>query len=189
LAAGVGEAEAAGIYARLLYAYLLELVAADLPGVALELSVASEDDVPFFSEAFPEFTVRAQRRGDLGKRLAASFADAFADGAEAVVVTASDTVGLGPDLLRAAFEALEGAPLVVGPCRDGGYYLLGMRAPGAPLFEGVDWGTELVLAQTEALARAEGVELPRLPERFDVDTAADLVAWRRYLLRDVGKGE
>jgi len=178
LAATVGEEEAAGVYARILYAYLLRLVDADLGPVSVELSVASPDDVPFFAAAFPELKVRAQREGDLGRRLAGSFEDAFAEGAHHVVITASDTPDLDVRLIRAAFDALDRGPAVIGPSADGGYYLLGMRAPGAPLFTGVDWGTSHVLAQTQALARAAGLTMVQLPELIDIDTAADLAAWR-----------
>jgi hypothetical protein len=177
LAAGIGKREAAGVYARILYTILLDIAQADLPGVELELSVASPADVPFFAGAFPEFAVRPQTEGDLGRRLAASFERAFAAGCKAVVIAASDTPGLDPALIRAAFEVLEEVPLVVGPSSDGGYYLLGMQAPGAPLFSGVDWGSERVLAQTEVLARAQGLRMVHLPERFDVDTVDDLPGW------------
>ncbi len=177
LAAGIGKRAAAGVYARLLYTLLLELTAAELPGTDLEISLAAADDALYFARAFPEFDVHPQRAGDLGQRLSTSFEAAFTGGAEQVVVVASDTPALGADLVAEAFAALEHAPAVVGPCRDGGYYLLGMQAPGADLFAGVAWSTGQVLAQTEALARAQGLRLARLPERFDVDTAEDLRRW------------
>lgn len=179
LAAEIGAQAAAGIYARILYAYLLRLACTPLPGIDVELSLAAPDDVPFFAQAFPEFEVGAQAAGDLGQRLAASFRDAFAGGAGAVVVSASDAPGLGPHLALSAFDALAYAPVVIGPCCDGGYYLLGMRAPGAALFEGIDWSTDRVLAQTEALAQARGLDVTRLPELVDIDTTRDLAAWRR----------
>jgi rSAM/selenodomain-associated transferase 1 len=181
LATAIGEKEAAGVYARILFTILLEIVRANLPGVALELSVASPADVPFFVRAFPEFAVRPQPEGDLGRRLAGCFEAAFSEGCQAVVTVASDTPGLDPALIRGAFDALEQAPLAVGPSSDGGYYLLGMRAPGAPLFSDVDWGSESVLAQTEALAKVLGLRMVHLPERFDVDTVEDLDAWREIL--------
>ncbi len=178
LAADLGLAAAAGVYARLLYTYLLRLVEAPLPGIEVLISVAAPEDAPFFTAAFPEFAVRVQQAGDLGHRLASTCEEAFAAGADAVVVSASDSPHVGPPLVRAAFDALEEAPAVIGPCRDGGYYLIGLRAPGAPLFDGIAWSTERVLAQTEALARARGLRMVRLSERLDVDTVEDLARWR-----------
>jgi hypothetical protein len=181
LAESIGETPAAGVYARLLYGLLLELAEAEWPDVELVLSLASSDDVSYFAEALPEFDVRTQVRGDLGARLAAAFQEAYAAGASAVVVVASDVPNLDATLIYTAFRMLEGVPAVIGPCPDGGYYLLGMRDPGAPLFKGVDWGTDRVLKQTKALARGAGLEMARLPERLDVDTGEDLIAWRQAI--------
>jgi len=182
LGAAIGAEQAAGVYARLLYTYLLDLVHGGLADTRIELCLASPDDVPFFTDAFPELVVRRQVEGDLGQRLAASFAQAFAAGAEVVVVTTSDTPGLDRRLVDAAFRALQTAPVVIGPAADGGYYLIGMRAPGASLFEGVEWSSERVLAQTRALAHAQGLVVVSLPEQFDVDTLEDFERWQQQVL-------
>ena len=180
LGADIGDEQAAGVYARLLYAYLLDLLCAGLVGVSvdtIEFSVASPDDVLFFSDAFPELLVRPQVAGDLGQRMAASFEQAFAAGADAVVLTGSDIPGLDSETVRAAFDALNTSEVVIGPSSDGGYYLIGMRALCAALFEGIEWSSERVLAQTEAVARDHGLLVTRLPELHDVDTAEELDRW------------
>ncbi len=177
LGADIGVEQAAGVYARLLYAYLLDLLRAAVPDTRVELSLASPADVPFFAAAFHELVVRAQVEGGLGQRMAASFAQAFAAGAESVVLTGSDVPGLNAQIARAAFRALKSAPVVIGPASDGGYYLIGMRAPGARLFEGIEWSSARVLAQTEALAEAQELEIAYLLERFDVDTAEEFGRW------------
>jgi rSAM/selenodomain-associated transferase 1 len=182
LGAAIGAEQAAGVYARLLYAYLLDLVRGGLADTHVELSLASPADMPSFADAFPELVVCAQLEGDLGQRLAASFAQAFTAGAEAVVVTTSDTPGLDRRLVDGAFRALETAPVVIGPAADGGYYLIGVRAPGARLFEGVEWSSERVLAQTRALAGAQGLAVAYLPEQFDVDTVEDFERWQHQIL-------
>jgi hypothetical protein len=178
LGAGIGAEQAAGLYARLLYGYLLDLLRADLGNTRVELSLASPADVPFFAAAFPELAVRPQIAGDLGQRMAASFAQAFTEGAEAVVLTGSDIPRLDSQRVCAAFGALTEAPAVIGPARDGGYYMIGMRAPGVSLFDGIEWSTERVLAQTEALARSHGIRLAYLPELEDVDTEEEYDRWR-----------
>jgi rSAM/selenodomain-associated transferase 1 len=183
LGAAIGEEQSAGVYARLLYAYLLDLARADLSDATIELAVASPADVPFFVEAFPEMVVRSQVTGDLGQRMWASFTQAFAAGAEVVVLTGSDIPGLRSDLVRDAFRALETAPVVIGPATDGGYYLIGMRSPGAPLFEGVTWSSEHVLAQTKSLARSCGLTVAYVQEQGDVDTEEDLRQWHRKMRR------
>jgi hypothetical protein len=189
LGADLGEEEAAGFYARLLYAYLFDLLMAledegheqnkaDLRDTHVTLSVATPADVPFFAEAFPELTVHAQVTGDLGTRMATSLDRAFALGAEVAVLTGSDIPGLNVTLVSEAFHALERAPAVIGLAADGGYYLIGMRAPGVDLFHDIPWSTDQVLARTEALARAQGIALAKLPTLMDIDTIEAYNEWR-----------
>eukprot|EP00187_Rhodella_violacea_P007676 CAMPEP_0174910994 /NCGR_PEP_ID=MMETSP0167-20121228/74869_1 /TAXON_ID=38298 /ORGANISM="Rhodella maculata, Strain CCMP736" /LENGTH=85 /DNA_ID=CAMNT_0016155399 /DNA_START=60 /DNA_END=317 /DNA_ORIENTATION=+ len=47
------------------------------------------------------------------------------------------------------------------------------------LFEGVEWGTERVLAQTLARAEAMGLRVRLLQTLRDVDDVADLEVWNR----------
>ncbi|MBT2429739.1 TIGR04282 family arsenosugar biosynthesis glycosyltransferase, partial [Streptomyces sp. ISL-112] len=100
-----------------------------------------------------------QRGGDLGQRLAAAVTDAFADGAGPLLVIGTDAPTLTADHLSAAFTALEHHDVTLGPALDGGYYLIGLRAPHTMLFA-LDpdvWSTDRVLAATRALAAGEGL--------------------------------
>lgn len=183
LGAAIGAEQAAGVYARLLYDYLLDVLCADLGDTCIELSVAAPADVPFFRAAFPELVVRPQIAGDLGQRMAASFKQAFKDGAWAVVLTGSDIPRLDSRLVCAAFDALSQSPAVIGPARDGGYYLIGMRAPGFALFDGIEWSTERVLAQTKALAQSQGLKMAYLCELDDMDDEEAFERWRRVTVK------
>ncbi len=177
LGATLGDVEAAGVYARLLYAYLFDLLATVSDTARIELSLGHQHDVPFFTRAFPELLVRPQVRGDLGLRMAASFQRAFDEGADAVVLTGSDIPGLDGAVVQEAFAHLQTDPAVIGPAADGGYYLIGMRAPGANLFSKIPWSTEDVLTRTEARAHENGLTLARLPVLADIDVEADYAAW------------
>lgn len=187
LGAKIGYEQAAGVYARLLYTLLVNVACADLPNTVLELAVATQDDLAYFQDAFPEFVVSSQVAGDLGARMAASLAQAFEAGARSVVLTGSDIPGLSVALIHQAFTALassdvsDATPGVIGPAEDGGYYLIGMRAPGAPLFDQITWSTPDVLAQTEAAAHREHVVLTHLPPLADMDVGEDYDAWRATL--------
>jgi hypothetical protein len=181
LAATLGNVGASGVYARLLYAYLFDLLETYIPGRRIEISVATASDVSFFAAAFPELNIQAQVEGNLGKRMAASFQRAFEQGAESAVLTGSDIPGLDADLVEEAFAALRKKPAVIGPAEDGGYYLLGMRSPGAPLFDGITWSTEHVLDQTERLAHQQGIAVHYLPTLFDIDDGDDYSRWIRQL--------
>jgi rSAM/selenodomain-associated transferase 1 len=171
----LGSEQSAGVYARLLYTYLLDLLTSGLGSV--ELSLASPDDVSFFAEAFPEFQVTHQIDGNLGERMQTSFDYAFGGGATHVVLTGSDIPDLNFTLVSQAFDALETAPLTIGPASDGGYHLIGMRAPGVKLFESIAWSTDRVLAQTQARARECNLSIAYLPELVDMDRHEDFRQW------------
>lgn len=109
---------------------------------------------------------------------------AFTDGAERVVLIGTDLPGLERGDLVAAFSALMQRPLVLGPARDGGYWLIGFNREGfgragVQLMSGIPWGTEAVLPLT--LARAESLSLPPLllRDQSDLDRQADLHPWLR----------
>ncbi len=111
---------------------------------------------------------------DLGMRMRDAFTRAFADGVERVVIVGSDLPDLTAPLLRRAFDELDAHPAVLGPARDGGYYLLGLRGMIDGIFTGVPWSTPDVLTATLERFRAAGEEPVLLEELADVDEAEDL---------------
>ena len=117
-----------------------------------------------------------QAAGSLGDRLHAAFTEAFAGGARAAIALGSDTPHLPPARLVEAAAALENHDAVVGPCEDGGYYLIGCRAGTAwtKLFDGVAWGTARVLEQTRVAARQAEVSLAELEPWYDLDRWDDV---------------
>ena len=88
---------------------------------------------------------RPQGGGDLGARMGRATKDAFEAGAQAVVVIGADCPDLNAAVVGRAFDSLRAHPLVFGPAKDGGYYLIGLHAAQPQLFEGIAWGTGAVL--------------------------------------------
>lgn len=127
-----------------------------------------------------------QRGTDLGKRLKRAFKERSRAGAERVVVIGSDSPTLSRRVLLQAFAALGRAQAVLGPARDGGFYLIGLRVRGQEiegLLDGVEWGGPQAFRQVRARLLAAGLRVALLPEFYDVDTAADL----NRLGRDLGR--
>ena len=120
-----------------------------------------------------------QAEGDLGARMTAAFAHAFAGGAETAGLVGSDIPDISAAILTQAFSALKSPELVIGPSCDGGYYLVGMHAAKAPilcslLFDEMVWSSsELFRITTERLAGA-GFTAAILPRLRDIDLPADL---------------
>jgi rSAM/selenodomain-associated transferase 1 len=129
---------------------------------------------------FPGETLRAQDGPDLGARMAAAFDEAFRRGADRVAVVGSDLPGLTRDDVVTALASLQDHDLVVGPSRDGGYYLIAMARPNPALFRGIAWGTGAVLSTTMERSAGLGLTVRLLDERRDIDTLDDVKAeWAR----------
>ena len=136
----------------------------------------------------PGFRLVPQAPGDLGARMAAALAGAFAAGDAAALLIGADLPLTTARLLRQAAKALEEKPAVLGPAEDGGYWLIGFTREGiAPeVFADMPWSTAAVAGLTLARLDAAGrgaAELATLP---DGDEAADLARlagppWRRAL--------
>lgn len=125
------------------------------------------------------FTFVPQSQGDLGERMLRATSEALGMGMDAVVVIGADCPELDAALIERAFDALRSHPVVFGPAKDGGYYLVGLRQSLPALFQGIAWSTASVLADSIARARQMGIEPCLLPELSDVDEPADLPAWEK----------
>lgn len=180
LAAALGDEAALRVYRRLAEHTLREAAALAGDGVRLRVHhtpADAGDAVRAWLGGGPVYLPQAE--GDLGTRMEDAFARAFAEGEERVVIVGSDLPALSEDLLRRAFRLLDACPAVLGPARDGGYYLLGLARPVAGIFAGIAWSTGEVLAATLARFRAAGIEPALLETLADVDEAEDLPAgWR-----------
>lgn len=124
----------------------------------------------------PEFRHMSQGEGSLGQRLARAFDRELVSGPVICIGTDSPTL---PDeyLFQATREVGHGgAEVVFGPARDGGYYLIGLPATAPFLFEGIDWGTERVLAQSSDRAARHGWAVLLLPPWYDLDRPEDVSA-------------
>lgn len=108
----------------------------------------------------------------------------FALGYGTVGLLNSDSPTLPPSLIVEAARLLTalGDHAVLGPSTDGGYYLLGLKAPHAELFTAIDWSTKRVAAQTRIRARQCGLAIAELTPWYDVDDPDSLA----HLARDLG---
>jgi glycosyltransferase A (GT-A) superfamily protein (DUF2064 family) len=99
-----------------------------------------------------------------------------------IVVVGTDTPTLLPRDLERAIVSPPGS-IVVGPSRDGGFYLLAVDAGDLGLLDGLPWQTSRVFAALETRLRARGLPCETLATRRDVDTAQDVRVLRSLLER------
>lgn len=178
LAAEVGAPAALAVYHELLDLTRAAVAAAGVPATVWLADAAGAVPTAREVREWPDLTARCPAPGNLGQRMAAAFAAAFAAGAGRVAVIGMDCPALRAEHLTRAFALRAEHDVVLSLATDGGYYLLGLRQPQPELFEHKAWSTATVLADTLADARRLGLRVASLPELRDVDTAADLAAWR-----------
>ncbi len=172
LARTIGEEKAAALYRRVGRQVVDQLRGGPYRTVVCYAPADADDSVRAWLG--PHGVVfRPQGPGDLGARMAEAFDDAF-DDADRVCIVGTDAPEVDRAVVREAFRALERADLVLGPARDGGYYLMALRRPVPELFRDVPWSTGDVLDATLERARCLGLDVTLLDERSDIDTADDL---------------
>ena len=137
--------------------------------------IAYVGDLEYFQRIAPDFQLIQQEGADLGARLDHALTSYLFLGYQRVVIMDSDSPTLPATYLAQSFIGLsDGADVVLGPCEDGGYYLIGIKKPAPRLLREVQMSTPTVAAETIALAEEEGLNLVTLPPWYDVDDLASL---------------
>jgi rSAM/selenodomain-associated transferase 1 len=150
-------------------------LAAGLKGAQLAIAVTPPQAIDAFRARCPPCTLLLPVAGqDIGDCLDQVLSHLLAEGHAGAMALNSDGPTLPVRHLEQAIERLEEADVVLGPGEDGGYYLIGFKEPHPGLFQGIDWSTERVAAQTLARAETLGLSVSLLPAWYDVDTASDL---------------
>ena len=169
LAAEIGERHALRLYRVLAARTLTAVRAAGLDAIIWYSPPDARTEMEFWLG--DAWELRPQVTGDLGARLVAA-AHAVPRGHPWIAIGA-DCPALTASMLREACAHLERTGFVIGPARDGGYYLIGGRTPLPDVFTGMPWGTDRVLAETRARLTRISAAWHELPTLRDVDTADD----------------
>jgi rSAM/selenodomain-associated transferase 1 len=154
----------------------------DACGIAVYTPTGSESAYAGILPA--NFRLLPQRGDRFGERLYFAALDLFNCGFESVCLIDSDSPTVPPENFAQAVKLLQcpGDRVVLGPCEDGGYYLIGLKKPHKELFKRIDWSTERVLVQTRQRAQEVGLEVKLLPLGYDVDDRASLQRLCKELL-------
>lgn len=170
LAATIGDGNALAIYLKLV---------AHTRAITLNLSM---DKMVCYSNYIDredswsneDYDKQLQQGKDLGDRLTHSVKTGFDRGYKAVCVIGTDNLELTAKLIEQAFVKLKTYDAVIGPAKDGGYYLLGLRKFIPEPFENKKWSTSSVFQDTVNDLQRIGMSYDLLPVLTDIDTEADL---------------
>ena len=166
--------EAAGLYESFLLDALA--LARAVPDVKAIIAYSPPDARDYFQQLAPDFALFPQLGDSLGERLDAVLTASLNLGYDRVAAINSDSPNLPAEYIARAFDLLhdEALDVVFGPCDDGGYYLIGVKAPHPRLVRDVQMSTPHVLRDTLAVAKREGLTTKLLPMWYDVDAISDL---------------
>lgn len=168
LAKSIGDEAALSIYKHLLQhtASVSQQINSDKQ-VFYSKEIIQEDD--FDSNLFQK---KLQQGKDLGIRMSNAFAEAFQESYQKVIIIGSDLYDLHSETIEEAFQNLDTHEVVIGPAKDGGYYLLGMKSFIPEIFQQKKWSTATVLQDTLADLKSKKVTL--LATKNDIDTFEDI---------------
>ncbi|MBK8053595.1 MAG: TIGR04282 family arsenosugar biosynthesis glycosyltransferase [Saprospiraceae bacterium] len=128
-----------------------------------------------------KYIKKKQADGDLGHRMFHAFQTCFSSQANfdsKVLIIGSDCPYITPALIENAFSALDDHDVVIGPTKDGGYYLLGMKKLHQALFYGVNWSSDTVFNTTLEKIKNNGLSYTQTTLLNDIDTYEDWVEFQ-----------
>lgn len=176
LAKSLGDLEALRIYRHLISRTLMTVSDCHLP-TYLYFHPRIDHAI---QESFSTFNHHVQEEGDLGWKMYKAFEDILSRHPRAILI-GTDCPYLTPALLAAALTSLEHHDLVIGPAKDGGYYLIGLNKNEIKLFEDISWSTETVFRDTLTIIQGQHLSCHILPELSDIDQIED---WNEYQTRN-----
>ena len=170
----LGADGAAALARKLLDHALTQASAADLTAVELCMSPAPQDGAWQGMKFAPAVTLTAQGGGDLGERMARAVARVIGQHQCPVILMGTDCPALTSAHLNEAAQQLVRHDAVLLPANDGGYVLIGLKAPCPELFSDMPWSTSRVAHETLRRMAALGLRVWQGPTLQDIDEPADL---------------
>ncbi|MEO6523147.1 MAG: TIGR04282 family arsenosugar biosynthesis glycosyltransferase [Mucilaginibacter sp.] len=137
LAKSVGDDKALEVYKQMLeHAQLITKTLSTDKFLYYDKAIDKNDDWP------NDIYIKKKQSGtDMPGRITNAFKDLFNLGYEHVVIIGSDCLELDERIIRLAFRQLDHFDTVLGPTKDGGFYLLGMNSLYTEIFKLSGWGT------------------------------------------------
>jgi hypothetical protein len=170
--------DAAADFYRCLLGDVLDIAreaARALPGTDCAVAYWPAGGEDAIRELAPGFALVLQQGDALGDRLHHVTSHALTNGYAQAAVLSSDTPFVDPGQLVAGFRALDdGADIALGPCDDGGYYVLHTRAPVPDILTPIQMSTPTVYADTLAAAARLNLRVAHLAPTTDIDTPEDI---------------
>ncbi len=155
-----------------------------LRGIDRYVGCAPSKDHEFLREVSGKYNLGTfnQRGDNLGKRIVNGFRDHFKKGYSEIVLIGSDSPTIPREYIKKAFVMLKNADIVLGPCCDGGIYLIAAKnSINSRVFNNIPWDTSDVLNLVIEKLYLMDIPFSLLPFWYDVDNIDDLRFLRNHL--------
>ena len=135
--------------------------------------------------------VDIQGPGNLGTKMKRQFLKTYSERnlshhiRSPILLIGTDLPSISHFELIQALQILKHKDMVLGPSKDGGYWLIGLSNKLLnPVcswpFSGICWGTDNVLQTTVSLASSNNISFQLLQYKNDLDNIMDLSPWLNY---------
>ena len=168
IANAVGNDEAISIYKQLLQFTAKIAKGVDCERYVFYFPLVLEGDM--FDSAY--FHKKLQIKGNLGDKMQTAFASVLAKHKH-VLIIGSDCAELTSHDIQRGFDELEENDVVIGPAKDGGYYLLGMNDLQMFLFKDMPWSEDSLLDESIIRVQDRGLNYSLLNIKSDIDYIED----------------
>ncbi|VAX37370.1 hypothetical protein MNBD_UNCLBAC01-900 [hydrothermal vent metagenome] len=136
--------------------------------------------IPFLRKYKNSFILRRQIGDNLGIRMHHAFTYCSKQKFNKIILIGTDCLTLTTQDIQKAFDKLNRYDCVLGPAKDGGYYLIGLNHPQKKLFENIPWSTDSVLMQTIKQLQSLKKTYSLLRKQEDIDTIESLKRYKAY---------
>lgn len=169
LAADIGEESALTVYKVLIEH--TRSISLEVPCARLLFYSDYIDENDLWEKEF--FIKFLQKGSDFGEKMLQAFRITLQRYRKAVII-GSDCLELTARIINEAFDQLLNYDVVLGPAKDGGYYLMGLKEIHQELFINKKWSTSSVFSDTIADINKLGIKYFLLPTLSDIDVLDDL---------------
>lgn len=137
---------------------------------------------PFHHTRFTDNDSFIVQKGiDLGAKMEHTLSEAFKQKHQKVIIVGSDIPELTNEVICEAFNALNAHDVVLGPTKDGGYYLLGLKRIFTEFFAStIPWSTPKVFEKTTQICLENNLSYFTLQQLSDIDNQTDLQQHKNF---------
>ena len=137
-------------------------------------------DVKDYLKFIPSpFRLMEQNGVNLGERMKNAANDIMNFGYRRAVIIGSDIPSMRAENITRVFNALNASDAVIGPSKDGGYWLIGMNRFIPEIFDVTSWGSASVLNSTIENLKTSGLTYEFADTLNDMDTPDDVTEYMK----------